>query len=56
MSGRLNHNVLKDNEQEIMNSTMAPLVNMILPSIKPASAILENTTPVTCRKLYFPSI
>lgn len=42
----LNHNVLKDNEQEIMNVTMAPLVNDILPSIKPASAILENTTPV----------
>lgn len=42
----LNHNVLKDNEQEIMNVTMAPLVNDILPSIKPASAILKNTTPV----------
>ena len=49
----LNHNVLKDNEQEIMNVTMAPLVNDILPSIKPASAILENTTPVRVENFTF---
>ena len=53
MSDRLNHDVLKDNEQEIMNSTMAPLVNTILPSIKPASAILENTTPVRVENFTF---
>lgn len=53
MSGRLNHGVLKDNEQEIMNSTMAPLVNTILPSIKPASAILESTTPVRVENFTF---
>ena len=32
---------------------MAPLVNTILPSIKPASAILKNTTPVSVENFTF---
>lgn len=34
-------------DSEMMVETMAPLVNIILPSIKPASEILKETKPVT---------
>ena len=39
-------NIIKDDTQRSISDTMGPLANFVLPSIKPASDVLEYTDPV----------